>query len=300
MRHAVLIALLLLVANVASAREPVERTFEHDGQSRHYWEYVPATPARAVLLLLHGHGGSGAQVLGVDKHAAPYRRFIEIADREGLVLLAPDGEKGGDRFPGWNDCRRARSNPRVDDLGFLTALVRETQRREHADTAYVAGTSNGGVMALRLAVERPELFRGVAAIAASMPAESTCGEPRAPVSVIFIAGTADTYMPYDGGAVAGKRGRGSVIGAERSVALWRRVDDAERREMSDRRGAVERSVWRGPRASVALDRVEGGGHSEPSRVERYSKLVTRLLGEQNGDIETADEVWAFFGATRGR
>jgi polyhydroxybutyrate depolymerase len=45
-------------------------------------------------------------------------------------------------------------------------------------------------------------------------------------------------------------------------------------------------------------RVLGGGHAEPSRHERFSGVYTRLVGPQNDDIETADEVWRFFATVR--
>ena len=47
---------------------------------------------------------------------------------------------------------------------------------------------------------------------------------------------------------------------------------------------------------VAYYEVIGGGHTEPSRAERYTNIFISLfmLGEQNGDIEMANEVWDFF------
>ena len=44
----------------------------------------------------------------------------------------------------------------------------------------------------------------------------------------------------------------------------------------------------------AVYRIDGGGHNEPSIEERYRALFLRVVGEQNHDIEMADEVWAFF------
>jgi hypothetical protein len=85
---------------------------------------------------------------------------------------------------------------------------------------------------LRLAVEKPRLFRGVAAIVASMPRDSQCAPPSTPVAIVFMDGTADPLMPYRGGSVGGERltrrsvDRGSVLSVDESVALWRRVNRA--------------------------------------------------------------------------
>lgn len=305
--------LLALSCDAAWARRAAgveAERFEFAGQLRDYQLYVPASRPRGVVLLLHGHGGSGRQLIGERTRGAPYRQWLPIADREGLVLLAPDGLRGGDRLPGWNDCRRSRGSPDFDDSGFLTALVGDAIRRYGLDASrvYAVGTSNGGEMALRLAIEHPDTFRGVAAIAAVMPAESVCAAPHAPVPVLFMHGTADTFMPAAGGEVgfAGRRGR--VLSTDESAAVWTRVDGAaptprttELPDVDRNDGSrVVRMIWpaRDTRAAVALYRVEGGGHNEPSRVERYRPIVTRVLGPQNGDIEMADEVWDFFAAPR--
>jgi polyhydroxybutyrate depolymerase len=45
--------------------------------------------------------------------------------------------------------------------------------------------------------------------------------------------------------------------------------------------------------TVALYRIIGGGHTEPSVEHRYRRLFRAVVGEQNHDIEMADEVWSF-------
>jgi len=42
--------------------------------------------------------------------------------------------------------------------------------------------------------------------------------------------------------------------------------------------------------------VVNGGHTEPSIQERYSNLYKLIVGNQNGDIEMAQEIWGFFRA----
>jgi len=47
---------------------------------------------------------------------------------------------------------------------------------------------------------------------------------------------------------------------------------------------------------VALVRVNGGGHVEPSRVERYPLLWELVVGRQNHDLEMAPLARDFFAA----
>jgi polyhydroxybutyrate depolymerase len=94
----------------------------------------------------------------------------------------------------------------VDDVGFLRALVARFATEHGADRArvFATGISNGGQMALRLALEAPELVRGVAPVAASLPAERNmdCRPAGRPVSVLIMNGTADPMNPFGGGDVA--------------------------------------------------------------------------------------------------
>ena len=295
-------------AATGAAMQDTTNQWTIGGATRRWRELRPAglERPRALVLMLHGNGGSAGGLLGDDpRRVAPYRAWRDIAVRERLWLVVPDGLPGPDGRPGWNDCRGdARGNPDVDDSGFLLDLLarqrRAAGRRELP--AFVVGTSNGGHMALRLAIERPESFRAHAAIVAAMPARSECAAPTRPASVLFINGTLDPVLPFGGGEVwVGKVPRGSSLGTLDSVRIWAALAGAsgapphETQPDHDRhRPTIERSTHvgsgRGARRHVAvLYTVRGGGHTEPSRRERLPSAM-----RQNGDVESAEEVWAFF------
>lgn len=310
------LAALALLAPAAAAATPgayERRTVVHDGLARSLLVREPAGAGNGragLVILLHGHGGSAAELVGLDRRATPYRGWERIADRERLLIVAPDGLPGSDGLPGWNDCRAdAGTNPATDDAGFLAALIDAAVERGAVDPrrVWVTGTSNGGFMTLRMAVEHPRRLAGAAAIVAAMPADSECAPPSRPLPVLLMNGTADPLVPYRGGNVAGDGDRGTVQSAGDSTALWRGLAGAggaplvtrfPNRLRSDRSTAVrELSLAADGRPAAALFRIEGGGHLEPSRVERYDGLVTLLLGAQNGDIEMAERVWEFFAAS---
>jgi polyhydroxybutyrate depolymerase len=232
-----------------------------------------------------------------------------MADRERLLLVAPEGTRGPDGRRGWNDCRAdATTNPATDDVEFLSALV-DTLVQEFRippRSVFVVGTSSGGQMALRMAIERPALVSAVAAVVAAMPAHSECATPAAPVPVLFMNGTADPLLPYEGGRVGGASGgRGTVLSTTASVAIWTHLAGISSRPEATRffsmgkgaYGVVSRHIYaRDGRPAVVLYRVEGGGHAEPSRSERYPWPSARVVGPQNVMIEMAEEVWSFFSA----
>jgi polyhydroxybutyrate depolymerase len=202
---------------------------------------------------------------------------------------------------------------------FLLALTDTVARMTgaNAQRLLVVGTSNGGMMTLRLAIEAPTRLAAAAPIVASMPARSECRAPSAAVPILFTNGTEDPLLPYGGGEVAKRFGdRGSVIAVDSAIGIWRALAGLhgapERETLRPRLAAsadrsrfrrvtettsIERLTWRAAGVPTVMHlRVVGGGHVEPSIRERYQGFYTRIVGPQNGDIELADEVWRFFAA----
>lgn len=259
-----------------------------------------------LVLLLHGHGGDADQMTGFDGSAAPFRVWMDLAERDTFLVAYPDGVISPDGDTGWNDCRAdAQTNPSTDDVAFLDALVDQialafpiVPTRIHA-----AGVSNGGFMTLRLAAENPTRYTSVAAVISSLPAVPECPAPTSPVSVLFMNGTADPLVPWAGGVVHSPR-RGTVISTPDSVRLLAEaigtdpvplVEDLPDLDPRDR-STVRRFTFDGGAQGtrVVLYAVLGGGHTTPSRAEQYHWLWELIVGPQNHDIESADAIWAFF------
>ena len=280
--------------------------------ARHFLMAAPEHPVAGkhpLVLLFHGHMGSAAQLIGPKANASALSVWRDIADREQVLVIAPDGVKGSDNQTGWNDCRAdAKSNPHTDDTGFVNAIIDKAIAQYDADPSrvYVMGTSNGGGMVLRLASEIAPRLAGFAAVAMSVAADSACPAPLVPLSALFIAGTSDMIAPYAGGKVhiLPWDDRGSVIGVEQLVALWRALDklpaaavvsQVPHRSDADPTRAI-RYVWGADRhkLQVELLKIDNGGHAEPSLTRRFGWLFSKLLGAQNGDVEVAEEAWQFF------
>ena len=286
-------------------------TMKIDGMERTYDLYIPTglgTTAHPLIFLLHGHGGSVSQLTGQNGNAAPHKVWFEIAEREKLILVIPSGSLSPDGNPGWNDCRAdAESNPKADDVKFISELIKTVAKSYAVDRSriFASGISNGGNMALRLAHELSDQIAAVAVVASAMPKVNACRPPAHPVSVLFMNGTADPVLPYEGGEVAKGWGkRGSVISTEASIQYWithnQTKKEAEVKQFPQRKQDGHRFVTRyrysGGKdgTEVVLYKIGGGGHTEPSIRERYSGPFELQVGLQNNDIEMADEVWQFF------
>ena len=281
---------------------------------RHFLKAVPGRAAagkRPLVILLHGAGSSAAQLLGQSFPPSPLSLWLEIAEREQLVVIAPDGSKRrGERA--WNDSYAGvTGNPKSDDSGFIGALIDRAIAEDDADPArvYLMGVSKGGMMAYRAATEIAPRLAAISVALASMPVTSNCGQPGTPLPVLFIAGTADPFIPYTGRKFLYRFPIFSSLAApmtsvEESVAVWRGLaglhgEPAIAAIPQRQPGAgtrVTRYTWGSDAAAlqVCLLKIEGGGHAEPSMVKRYPGLFSWFPGAQNADIEAAEEAWAFF------
>jgi polyhydroxybutyrate depolymerase len=266
------------------------RSLRVDGVERSYFLYVPAGHHRsaspALVLVFHGAGG---RAQGFARHTG----FSAVAEREGFIVAYPQGLERR-----WND-GRGNGTPH-DDVGFVRALLDTLQRELGIDPhrIYATGISNGAMFSYRLACDLPEVFAAIAPVAGALPEQlvPTCGHTQ-PVSVMAFQGTADRLVPYGGGG-AGRRG--SVLGAERSIAFWAEIDgcagqpsttlEPDRVRDGTRVRRLEYAECRDGR-SVVLYTIEGGGHTWPG-----GPGVRLVVGRVSREIDATRVIWEFFAA----
>lgn len=293
MMRAILICLLALLLAPAAQAAPVQQTITVDGLTRHFLLYVPASVAAVptpvpLVMVLHGGGGSDREVARSTRH-----RFETLADQAGFILVYPDAIG---RI--WDTGEGEVSNalrPRRDDLAFLKATVAAVAARYPVDRSrlFATGISRGGHASYMLACRAPGLFRAIAPVSMTLPAGLAAECAKAPpTGVLLIQGTADPFVPYDGGRVTVLgRPRDSVLSADATMEIFRGVNRCAPVAQVDAMGAVDRLTWQACRAPTRMDRVNGGGHSWPSG---RALLPAMIVGNSNTDISAPDEIWAFF------
>jgi len=283
-----------------------------DGVTRRYALYTPkelgAQPC-PLIFELHGGGVYIEDMTGESGHKTPYKLWMNLADMEKFIVVYPEGLNGSYGKPTWNDCRaNATVSSTADDVHFIAILIDKISSTYKIDPnrIYVSGTSNGGLMALRLAVEFSNKIAAVAATAASMPDSSECGQPENPISVLFMNGTKDTHLPYNGGTISDppNPNYGTVYSTDESVQIWTKFNQTDTLpvvypfqdlDKKDKSHIISYTYSNGREGTeVVLYKVIGGGHSAPSILERYSWLFEKYFGKQNHDIEMVWEVWKFF------
>ncbi len=136
----------------------IERTYDL------YDPYPNIEAKRPLVVVLHGHTGSSQKIM--NEHN-PNRAWLDVAGRENFIVVIPNGLVGPDGFTGWNDCRKDNTtNTDTDDLGFIKLLILTLIREKKVDPerVYLTGTSNGGHLSLRVALEAPELIAAAAPV----------------------------------------------------------------------------------------------------------------------------------------
>lgn len=313
----ILVVFVLFIAscqmNVPDGLEPptgliLNNTLVSNGIEREYHLFVPEDHNdRPVVILLHGGGGSHDSLIGRTITKAPYKVWLSLAEQNNFFIAVPNGTLGSTGIRMWNDCRiDASGNPDVDDVRFIEDMLTKIKNDYDYDPSkvYVVGTSNGGHMTLRLAQEIPEKITAFAVIVASISENSKCADSSVPVSALFMNGTEDPILPFEGGEMLSNRGL--VFSTQESIDYWIDrnetstipiVEDVDDIKVDDGCSVIRYSYENGnDNTEVVLYEITEGGHTEPSVQERYSPLYLVLVGNQNGDFEMAEEVWGFFKA----
>ncbi|HRZ59186.1 MAG TPA: PHB depolymerase family esterase [Rubrivivax sp.] len=275
-------------------------TLEVAGVTRSYRTYVPKGLPKGAPLVLVMHGsGEGPQSIRVGTGYG----FERLADQHGFAVVYPKSF-GFD----WNDCSSigdtAVNGVRADDAGFLAALVDKLVGEIGVDPkrVFATGVSNGGSMALRLALEHPKRYRAVAAALANVPAPQNfqCQPVAQTPSVMILNGTEDPLVPFDGGEInllgLFYKG-GKVISSTASAQYF-----ADRNAIAGQpqvnltqtaQGTrVEHARWQAAdgRTEVELVTLHGAGHGLPQPWARRPRLLGPSPMEPNGPAL----IWDFF------
>jgi polyhydroxybutyrate depolymerase len=281
---------LLFVAQTAMAGDAVPHNINVGGVSRTYLLFAPPGrngKAGPAFIMMHGSGSTAAQ-------QENYSNFDALAQAHGLVVMYPNGI---DKH--WNDGRVIGHESMADDIGFMKAMLAEVIAQGLIDPkrVYAAGISNGGFMAQHMACVMPEALAGIGVIAATQPVDAACPSPR-PMPVIFFQGTADKFVPFNGGPIAPQFGnRGSAMSNAQAVEIWQKRNGC---------GAAIRTELPGtnpmpvtvvtypcpPGRGLEDVIVQGGGHTWPGA--HQGVMASMILGPVTDSINANEMMWTFF------
>ncbi|MEZ4321658.1 MAG: PHB depolymerase family esterase [Myxococcota bacterium] len=272
--------------------------------------HVPSTDADTptpLVLNLHGGGGSGASQ-EIESEMTPF------AEEHGFIVVYPTAGKAADGKHRWNSGPRTTEGRQstADDVAYLKAVIDEMERLYAIDTAriYVTGLSNGAQMAYRFACEAEDRVAATAPVAGAMVIGSCTLDQ--PMPMLLIHGTADAFVPYEGGPSDPALGEAGVDEDQRPIpetaALWAELDGcASTPEVTFQQGEATCQTWRpcSGGAEVQLCTIDGGGHNWPGSeaypvgASPFGRALASLVadhwpGHVTQDLRANEAVWSFF------
>jgi polyhydroxybutyrate depolymerase len=270
------------------------QTLIHQGIERTYivrgpgGSTVAAPPA--LVIVLHGGGGNAL-------NAEAMTGFTQKALEEGFIVVYPDGTgRRRDALLTWNAghcCGYAMQN-RIDDVGFINALIDRHALGVDRNRIYVTGMSNGAMMAHRVGIELSNRIAAIAPVVGAVFGDEP--HPIQPVSAIMINGLLDESVPHQGGRTGG-RFPGSWDGTPTRPALdqgtfWSRANDCSLTPRRDDRGAYTVYTHDCPEGrGVEVHVVEDQGHAWPG-----GRKGSSLADPPSAAFNATDVIWRFFAA----
>ncbi|MFQ5890021.1 MAG: alpha/beta hydrolase family esterase [Gemmatimonadota bacterium] len=246
---------------------------------------TPTTRSLPVLIVMHGFLQSWRGIRQLTG-------FERLARREGFLVVYPEGYRRS-----WNDGDGVKpaSKRRVDDLGFLRALLDDVARRYPIDEGrvYAVGFSNSAFLLARHACALSDRLAAIGMAAGGVyPGWGPDCPDRRRMPAVFVNGTEDPALAplneeFD-------------LAPLRSGELWAarngcEPEGARRDSLPDpaRDGTtVTRSEFTGCEqgAEVVEYRVEGGGHAWPGGPQY---LPGFFIGKASRDFDASRAMWDF-------
>ena len=276
----ILISILATTALITSGYSQIfiSETIQHDGLTREYSIYVPAsydgTTNFPLLFNLHGGGGTNSawQVTS---------DMIPIADTADFILVYPQAR------PDPSDGNSFNWIPKIpgtfDDVPFFSSLIDTIASNYQIDQnrIYACGYSLGGDMTFELGCKLNNRIAAIAPVARTMQANpnSFCS-PVHPTGVLTILGTDDLVSPYNGIVFGGIE---YYISAAATHSYWATHNNCvTTATMNTASPSVERYTWSTTSGCAYVEelKVIGGGHDWPGS-----------FGNMTIDANT--EIWQF-------
>jgi polyhydroxybutyrate depolymerase len=239
---------------------------EVHGAVRNYILHIPPVPdGKGLPLMIVLHGGLGNA--GYMERTTGMNR---IADAGGFMVAYPEGTGGRlksmQNRRTWNAglCCGQAVKQNADDVSFIAAMIDQIRAKYPIDTrrVYVAGHSNGAMLAYRLACEIPDKIAAVIAVSGTLSVD-TCDRAK-DVPLLHIHGEQDQNVPFEGGrgkdSLADVAHR-SVPDSLRSIMRSRQCSVSEEKMLNSGIQATSYACKKG--APVLLYVIKGGGHAWP-------------------------------------
>lgn len=267
----------------------VERTY----YVRSTFSNPASTIKHPLLIALHGGGSTPDRLMDASN-------LTTKALKENFIIAYPLGTGPAEHRLSWNAvhcCNFAKENQSQDE-DFIVALVDELIATLPVDTnrVYIAGFSNGGMLAYRVASRLGDKVAAIGVISGGMFTDQR--KPQAPISMIIFHGKSDGVIPYEGG-----HSKKSILKSEieppfMSIAdihqFWLQENNCPLPPQEIKRGNIHTLASHKclNNVSVVVNSIRNSGHNWPGASQGiYTEYDD---GSYYLGFSATDALWSFF------
>ncbi|WP_460694773.1 CE1 family esterase [Mucilaginibacter puniceus] len=274
--------LLFSASSVMAQSQQKREEIIIDGMERAFVSYVPAGVKEKMPVVISLHGGFASP-----KGMLRLADFRPLADQDKFILVCPASKKL------WHD---GADNKGIDDVKFIDELITYILKTYNGDASmvYVTGVSNGGFMTSRLAAQLHTRIAAIAVVAATLNINEGYDLEK-PMPVMYIHGTKDPIIPYNGGKKFGRE----MYSHDEIIKKWVTLNDCnpipvvtQIPDNADDGTTVIKEEYSNPNGlKVVGYTINNGGHTWPGG-RQY--LPAFIIGKTTHNLNACQVIWDFF------
>jgi len=252
------------------AGQTTSRTISSGGSNRSFLVHVPVNydASKPAPLVLNFHGFGSNPKLQNDISA-----FVPMSDREGFVLVTPDGGIG------WRFMQSARDA----NTAFVRNVVADVSANlcVNPKRVFATGKSQGGFMSSWLGCAAPDIVAAIAPVAGMYEPAPGC----AAVPIMEFHGKADSTIPFAGGHVLIL---GHYPGAVAVMQKWAQLNGCTGTPESVQISPHVQRFTYGGCTAAAVQYITDAGHTWPGTSVREGD------DSPPADLAASELIWKFF------
>ncbi|MBX9941829.1 MAG: prolyl oligopeptidase family serine peptidase [Candidatus Obscuribacterales bacterium] len=195
-------------------------------------------------------------------------QFCKRADKDGFIVAFPQGS-----LLTWNagQCCGPAKWKKSDDVASVNALIEDLIGKYQVDPnrVYVVGSSNGAMLAQKIAMENPENIAAFASVAGCLYRSTK--EATEPISALLINGESDKVVRFHGGRGGLPIYRFDSTPAEMALQYWIDRNQCQINAQEDRPEYLMKDYCGAADSEVLYYQVKNGRHTWPGGL--HAKLA---------------------------
>lgn len=259
-----------------------------EGADRQFRMHIPSSydgsKPMPVVMMLHG-------ILQDSNDIAKQTGLNQLAEQEGFIAIYPDSQGWlGDNIRSWSIGEKYTVR-NVDDGNFLKTILDNVETKLNTDKSkvYIAGYSNGGMLAHEMACRFPDRVTAIASINSTMNGcESPPGKP---VPVMMLNSTSDKVVPMQGRTFLDGIWPLDMEPSSYAREFWSQNNGAQKIETSRPQKGLVKEVYQGDSCctDVVSYTLEGGRHVWPGARGDSSRM-----NREHNEVDATNLMWSFF------